>query len=109
METSKPGNELEILLEDSEALGQFWNDPYRFTPPNAEPVRDFANRVLAAIERLHSELDGQRVLLITHGGVMRLLLARARGLPENQLLQVEVGFGALHRLQVEVGLGLTEA
>ena len=65
--------------------------------------------VLAAVERLQSELDGQRVLLITHGGVMRLLLARARGLPESQLLQVEVGFGALHRLQVEAGLGLTEA
>lgn len=102
-------NSAEILLEDSEALGQFWNDPYRFTPPNAEPVRDFADRVLAAVERLQSELDGQRVLLITHGGVMRLLLARARGLPENQLLQVEVGFGALHRLRVEAGLGLTEA
>ena len=29
--------------------------------------------------------------------------------PESQLLQVEVGFGALHRLQVEAGLGLTEA
>ena len=56
-----------------------------------------------------AELDGQRVLLITHGGVMRLLLARARNLPENQLLQVEVGYGALHGLQVEAGLGLSEA
>ena len=55
------------------------------------------------------ELDGQRVLLVTHGGVMRLLLARARNLPENQLLQVEVGYGALHGLQVEPGLQLTEA
>jgi alpha-ribazole phosphatase len=40
---------------------------------------------------------------------MRLLLARARNLPESQLLQVEVGYGALHSLQVEPGLQLTEA
>ena len=102
-------NSAEILLEDPQALGEFWNDPYHFTPPAAEPVRDFAKRVLGAVERLQTELDGQRVLLITHGGVMRLLLARARNLPENQLLQVEVGYGALHSLQVEAGLGLSEA
>jgi len=40
------------------------------------------------------------VLLVTHGGVMRLLLARARGLPKEQLLQVEVGHGALVRLEM---------
>ncbi|PYC25821.1 histidine phosphatase family protein [Aquipseudomonas alcaligenes] len=102
-------NSAQVLLEDPEALGQFWNDPYHFTPPEAEPVRDFAARVLGAVERLQAELDGQRVLLVTHGGVMRLLLARARQLPENQLLQVEVGYGAMHGLQVEPGLQLTEA
>ncbi|WP_068829905.1 alpha-ribazole phosphatase family protein [Pseudomonas sp. BMS12] len=102
-------NSAEILLENPEALGQFWNDPYRFTPPEAEPVREFANRVLAAVERLQAELAGQRVLLVTHGGVMRLLLARARGLPESQLLQVEVGYGALHGLQVGANLALSEA
>jgi alpha-ribazole phosphatase len=37
------------------------------------------------------------------------LLARARQLPENLLLQVEVGYGALHRLSVETDLQLTEA
>ncbi len=102
-------NSAEVLLEDPVALGQFWNDPYRFTPPEAEPVKDFATRVLGAIERLQGELDGQRVLLITHGGVMRLLLARARNLPENQLLQVEVGYGELRGLNVAAGLTLTEA
>jgi alpha-ribazole phosphatase len=47
-------------------------------------------------------------LLLTHGGVMRLLLARARGLPEAHLLQVEVGHGALHRLWVGAGRELRE-
>jgi alpha-ribazole phosphatase len=81
-------------------LGQFWNDPYAFTPPAGEPVLDFAERVLGSIQRLARQHAGQRVLLVTHGGVMRLLLARARGLPREQLLQVEVGHGALMRLQV---------
>jgi alpha-ribazole phosphatase len=91
-------NAAEILFEDEQALGQFWTDPYRFTPPAAEPVRDFAKRVLTTVGRLSSELAGQRVLVITHGGVMRLLLARARGLPEAQLLQVEVSHASLKGL-----------
>ena len=88
-------NAAEILFEDEHALGQFWTNPYQFTPPAAEPVREFANRVLTAVQRLSVELAGQRVLLVTHGGVMRLLLARARGLPEAQLLQVEVPHASL--------------
>jgi alpha-ribazole phosphatase len=40
---------------------------------------------------------------------MRLLLARARGLPREQLLNVEVGHGALFSLRVETGVTLREA
>ena len=88
----------QIMEDQADALGRFWADPYAYTPPNGEPVQAFSERVLAAVERLSHQHAGKRVLLVTHGGVMRLLLARARGLPKQQLLQVEVGHGALVRL-----------
>ena len=96
------GQSAAALMEtDADALGLFWADPYSFTPPQGEPVSDFSTRVLAAVARLHSAYAGQRILLISHGGVMRLLLAQARGLPREQLLNVEVGHGALFALTVE--------
>ncbi len=98
----------ELMETDSEALGLFWNDPYAFTPPGGEPLTAFEARVLDALERLYRQFAGEHVLLVTHGGVMRLLLARARGLPREQLLQVEVGHGALRRLTVGEGLVLGE-
>ncbi|WP_210640047.1 alpha-ribazole phosphatase family protein [Pseudomonas sp. Tri1] len=97
-----------LMDTDADALGRFWADPYSFTPPDGEPVLAFSNRVLAAVERLHAAYAGQRVLLISHGGVMRLLLARARGLPREQLLNVEVAHGALFSLQVSSDAVLTE-
>ena len=104
------GQSAAALMEtDAEALGLFWADPYSFTPPQGEPVVDFSTRVLAAVERLHATYAGERVLLISHGGVMRLLLAQARGLPREQLLNVEVGHGALFSLTVESALLLKEA
>ncbi|MDH0301158.1 MULTISPECIES: alpha-ribazole phosphatase family protein [unclassified Pseudomonas] len=93
----------QIMQTDADGLGLFWNDPYAFTPPAGEPVLDFAERVLAAVQGLRREHAGKRVLLVTHGGVMRLLLARARGLPREQLLQVEVGHAALVRLVLDDG------
>ncbi|MDN3220758.1 alpha-ribazole phosphatase family protein [Pseudomonas nunensis] len=104
------GQSTAALMETSaEALGLFWTDPYSFTPPEGEPVADFSARVLAAVERLHGTYAGERVLLITHGGVMKLLLAQARGLPREQLLNVEVAHASLHSLSVGAGPLLWEA
>ncbi|WKL51256.1 alpha-ribazole phosphatase family protein [Pseudomonas kielensis] len=103
------GRSAAALMEtDADALGRFWSDPYGFTPPEGEPVSDFSARVLAAVQRLHQAYAGERVLLVSHGGVMRLLLARARGLPREQLLNVEVGHGGLFSLQVEADVVLRE-
>ncbi|MVV48127.1 histidine phosphatase family protein [Pseudomonas sp. PB120] len=99
---------IKLMETDAEALGLFWADPYAFTPPQGEPVEDFSARVLAAVGRLQAAYAGERVLLISHGGVMRLLLAQARGLPREQLLNVEVGHGALFSLSVEPGVMLKE-
>ncbi len=61
----------------------------------------FEARVLGALQRLQARHAGERLLLITHGGVMRLLLARARGLPRADLLQVTVA----HAQRVRLSLG----
>ncbi|MFL1513301.1 alpha-ribazole phosphatase family protein [Pseudomonas prosekii] len=104
------GQSTAALMDTSaEDLGRFWSDPYAFTPPDGEPVADFSARVLAAVERLHAAHAGERVLLITHGGVMKLLLAQARGLPREQLLNVEVAHASLHSLSVGAGALLREA
>ncbi|MBJ2252661.1 alpha-ribazole phosphatase family protein [Pseudomonas sp. MF6772] len=99
---------VQLMETDAEALGLFWADPYSFTPPDGEPVEAFSQRVRDAVLRLHQLYAGQRVLLISHGGVMRLLLAQARGLPREQLLNVEVGHGGLFSLRVEADGVLSE-
>lgn len=103
------GRSAAALMEtDADDLGRFWADPYGFTPPDGEPVAQFAERVLGAVSRLQQRYAGQRLLLIGHGGVMKVLLAQARGLPREQLLQIEVAHGALFALQVAADGGLRE-
>lgn len=87
----------ELMETDADGLGAFWNDPYAFTPPNGEPLEAFEARVLAARQRLLEDGDGP-VLVVSHGGVIRLLLAQARGLPRQQLMSVEVPHASLQRI-----------
>lgn len=91
----------ELMQTAAEDLGRFWADPYAFTPPQGEPLPAFEARVLGSLQRLHKRHAGERLLLITHGGVMRLLLARARGLPRSDLLQVNVGYAERFRLSLD--------
>jgi alpha-ribazole phosphatase len=92
----------ELIKTDAAALTQFWEDPYAFTPPEGEPLLEFEARVLGALQHLYERHKGQSVLLVTHGGVMRLLVARARGMHRNGLLQVSVGFAQRFRLSLDV-------
>ena len=98
----------EVMVEQSDALGRFWADPYGFTPPQAEPLALFEERVLGAIKTLYQRRAGEHLLLVTHAGVMRLLMARARGLARKDLLQVEVAHGQRLRIQVESDGSLRE-
>lgn len=91
----------ELMQTSAEDLGRFWRDPYGFTPPEGEPLLAFEARVLGALQRLQARHAGERLLLVTHGGVIRLLLARARGLPRNDLLQVAVGHAERYQLRLD--------
>lgn len=91
----------ELMQTSAADLGRFWADPYAFTPPQGEPLAMFEARVLAALQRLQMRHAGERLLLITHGGVIRLLLARARNLPRNGLLQVNVAHAQRFRLSLD--------
>ncbi|RHW20874.1 histidine phosphatase family protein [Pseudomonas jilinensis] len=93
----------ELMQDQADALGRFWDDPYTFTPPGAEPLADFESRVLSVLAGLQQQRSGQHLLLVTHGGVMRLLLAKARGLAPQALLQVQVEHAQLSRLRCEPG------
>jgi broad specificity phosphatase PhoE len=90
----------EIAAADPGALENFWRDPVVFTPPQAEPLLSFQARVLAAWQELTARYPGQRVLLVTHGGVMRIILCHLQQRPLAELLSLTVPHAALHQVIV---------
>lgn len=91
----------EIAAADPGALESFWRDPVAYTPPQAEPLLSFQARVLAAWQDLPALYPGQHVLLITHGGVMRIILCHLQQRPLSELLNLAVPHAALHHVITE--------
>ncbi len=86
----------ELMQSDAEALQNFWQDPERYPPPEGEHMEKFSARVLQAWSDIQQQCAGQRVLVVTHGGVIRRILCHVRGLPLGELLSLEVAHGSLH-------------
>lgn len=71
----------EIELEFPDYVQAVRQDPWTTPRPNGESVQDLYKRVEEAFAELHTRHKGQRVLVFTHGGVVRVALSLALGLP----------------------------
>lgn len=88
----------QLMESDAERLARFWDDPWQFTPPGGEPMAAFERRVCAAWAELSERHAGRPVLVVSHGGVIRLLLCLDRGLQRSELLNIAVPHASLHRI-----------
>jgi alpha-ribazole phosphatase len=90
----------EIMAQDADALARFWQDPAANPPPDGERLLKFQTRVLAAWREVIRDNVGQRVLLVSHGGPIRVVLCEVRRHPVERLLELEVAYAALLAMRV---------
>lgn len=90
----------EIMQHSPEALQNFWRDPIRHPPPGGEALPEATQRILAGWHRL---ADMPRTLIVTHGGVMRLLFCQLMQLPLERLWSIEINHVARMRFVVDEG------
>jgi broad specificity phosphatase PhoE len=110
------GNSTQNLWQSDQTLmQQLWSEPLTFTAPEGESMLSFIARVKAAWADYLQSYPGQRILLITHGGVLRVLLAQSLGIDYAQTLRFELGYGQAARFKVYAdgtssvyGLGLEQ-
>lgn len=70
-----------VMASDGERLSQFWADPVTNTPPGGEPITDFNNRIVEGWQHWQQELASQKVLIVCHGGVIRMIVANVMNIP----------------------------
>lgn len=90
----------ELMARDRDALTRFWSDPEKNPPPGGERLVQFQARVLAAWNDIVTDQTGQKILVVTHGGVIRVLLCHALQRPLGDLLELDVGPATLHYIPI---------
>lgn len=92
----------DIMQKWPDELGDFWRDPESFPPPRAELLPLFFQRVRKFVD---SELlsPHNRILLITHGGVIKVLTCLHQERPASLMANIGAKQGELHSFVWERG------
>jgi len=91
----------QIYETSPELLANFWQKPTQYCPPRAETLMQFQTRVLKGVQDLlvHMQKQNwQHALVVTHGGVIKLLACLAEQHPLDDLLKVPAELGKLYSL-----------
>lgn len=87
-----------IAEQDPKGLEAFWADPVRHPPPGAETFEAFHQRASMALDRIALEHPSESVLVVTHGGVIRVLRCQAEGRSFGEMANTDVHHASLHPL-----------
>ncbi|MBJ8433360.1 histidine phosphatase family protein [Acinetobacter pittii] len=92
----------QIYETSPELLANFWQKPSQYCPPCAETLMQFQTRVLKGFHELLVEMqkqNWQHGLVVTHGGVIKLLTCLAKQQPLDDLLKMPAELGKLYSLE----------
>jgi probable phosphoglycerate mutase len=94
------GLDVPAIQQQHGALWQQWLEHRAdFALPGGESLRQFHTRVIEAVRELAAASAGQRLVIVTHGGVLDMLWRTANGLPLDGLRACEIPNTGLNRLR----------
>jgi broad specificity phosphatase PhoE len=94
----------EIEQQKPQEYTAFYADPINQRPAGAEPWEAFSQRVVAAFEDLQQRYAGQRLLVVTHAGVIRAVLAHVLQASARAAYGIKVANAGLTRFQCQGSL-----
>jgi alpha-ribazole phosphatase len=87
-----------LAQEQGDALGRFWADPVAHPPPGGETFARFQSRLSAAMDDIANMASHGRVLVVTHGGAIRLLRCVAERRGFGDMAGIDVPHASLHSI-----------
>ncbi len=88
-----------VFKDDFDRIKGMWDDPMNFVAPEGESILDFESRILKAWFGCLSRPE-QRLLVVCHGGVIRMLLKEVLGLSFKNINRLDVPLASRSQIKV---------
>lgn len=90
----------DLMQEDAENYSAWCNDWQQAIPTNGEGFQAFSQRVERFIARLSEYQHYQNILVVSHQGVLSLLIARLIGMPAESMWHFRVDPGCWSAIDI---------
>lgn len=91
----------EIKEQEPEAFNDWAANPLTHSPPGGgESTLEVRERTLPAFHEITGRHQGDTVCIVSHGGVLRVILCELMGVPLQNIFQIEQDFAALNIIEL---------
>lgn len=91
----------QLMAQQPDILYRFWEDPLNNTPPGAETLSDFEQRIIRQWEQTIQRYRGQHLLVVGHAGMMRMILSHQLGMPIANMFRLQIPNAGISRIQID--------
>ena len=74
-------------------------NPLRFSPMGGESTVEVKERAIDALDKILNTHEKQQIAIVSHGGVIRIMLCHFLGIPLENIFRVEQDYGALNIIE----------
>ena len=90
----------QVWQEFQALLELLWTNPLEFQAPGGESMIDFVDRIKHLWQQLIDVNRGENILLVTHAGVIRVILSLILDIPYQKTLAMQVDYAQRSRVIV---------
>lgn len=93
-----------VYKEQAERADLFWQDPEATSPPGGETIAEFSQRI-DLVKRTLLKRKESRILIITHGGVIRCMHGAMLGVKAKYWGRIKVDYSHFTQLRFDCDAG----
>ncbi|VUD59447.1 Putative phosphoserine phosphatase 2 [Thalassocella blandensis] len=90
----------DVWHEYTQLISQWREDPDAYTPPEGEPLVEVFSRVEEFYQEVLAQHAGKKILVVAHGGIIRVVLSLVLQLPRAKLNRFEVPYASVSTISV---------
>jgi alpha-ribazole phosphatase/probable phosphoglycerate mutase len=89
----------EIKEKYPEEFTAWAGNPLEFSPMEGESTMEVKDRVINALNKIIQNHSGERIAIVSHGGVIRVILCYVLGVPLENIFRFEQDYAALNIIE----------